>query len=74
MEKALDDVTGLDLGRVIAMPYCTMLLADLGPRVIKVESRGQGQEPLCLGIKRVWKNIHNIGSTVTQIAPVVHLR
>jgi crotonobetainyl-CoA:carnitine CoA-transferase CaiB-like acyl-CoA transferase len=39
MEGALDDVTVLDLGQVIAMPMCTMLLADMGARVIKVESR-----------------------------------
>lgn len=28
MGQALDDITVLDLGRVIAMPFCTMLLAD----------------------------------------------
>ena len=42
MNQALDDVTVLDLGQVIAMPFCTMLLADLGARVIKVESRELG--------------------------------
>jgi crotonobetainyl-CoA:carnitine CoA-transferase CaiB-like acyl-CoA transferase len=52
MDQALDDVTVLDLGQVIAMPFCTMLLADLGARVIKVESRERGRERLSLGIKR----------------------
>jgi crotonobetainyl-CoA:carnitine CoA-transferase CaiB-like acyl-CoA transferase len=52
MDQALSDVTVLDLGQVIAMPFCTMLLADLGARVIKVESRERGQERVSLGIKR----------------------
>jgi crotonobetainyl-CoA:carnitine CoA-transferase CaiB-like acyl-CoA transferase len=52
MDQALDDVTVLDLGQVIAMPFCTMLLADLGARVIKVESRERGRERVSLGIKR----------------------
>ena len=30
MNQALSDVTVLDLGQVIAMPFCTMLLADMG--------------------------------------------
>jgi formyl-CoA transferase len=53
MEQALSDVTVLDLGQVIAMPFCTMLLADMGARVIKVESRERGRERVSLGIKRV---------------------
>ena len=52
MDQALSDVTVLDLGQVIAMPFCTMLLADLGARVIKVESRERGRERVSLGIRR----------------------
>jgi crotonobetainyl-CoA:carnitine CoA-transferase CaiB-like acyl-CoA transferase len=53
MNQALSDLTILDLGQVIAMPFCTMLLADLGARVIKVESPERGRERVSLGIKRV---------------------
>ena len=52
MDQALDDVTVLDLGQVIAMPFCTMLLADMGARVIKVESPERGRERVSLGVKR----------------------
>ncbi|MFD1644093.1 CaiB/BaiF CoA transferase family protein [Haloarchaeobius litoreus] len=40
--RPLSDVTVLELGHIIAGPFCSMLLADLGAEVIKVESPGRG--------------------------------
>src|SRR6476660_430668 len=46
---SLDDVTVLDLTRVLSGPYCTMLLGDMGARVIKIEQPGKGDDTRAWG-------------------------
>jgi itaconate CoA-transferase len=41
-DPPLDDVTVVELGHIVAGPFCSMLLADLGADVIKVEHPGGG--------------------------------
>src|SRR5947209_15517924 len=40
----LDDLTVLDLSRILSGPYCSMYLADFGARVIKLEHPTGGDD------------------------------
>lgn len=49
MSKPLAGVRVLDLTRVLAGPFCTMILQDLGAEVLKVEIPGTGDDSRSFG-------------------------
>ena len=48
-DAPLSGLTVLDFTRVLSGPYCTMLLADMGARVIKLEQPGRGDDTRAWG-------------------------
>jgi CoA:oxalate CoA-transferase len=54
----LSGITVLDLTRVLSGPYCTMLLADMGARVIKVEQPGKGDDSRHIGPFKAGKSAY----------------
>jgi len=48
-KKPLEDIVVLDLTRVLAGPYCSMILANLGAKIIKVERPETGDDARSFG-------------------------
>ncbi len=70
MNGALSDVKVLDLSRVLAGPFCTMMLADMGADVIKVEMPGSGDDsrafpPFINGESVYFKNMNRNKKGIT---------
>lgn len=68
--NALSGITVLDLTRVLAGPYATMMLADYGANVIKIEVPGRGDDtrsmpPIKNGASMYYANINRNKKSVT---------
>ncbi|MCL5774094.1 MAG: CoA transferase [Firmicutes bacterium] len=49
MKGPMEGIRVLDLSRVLAGPYCSMLLGDMGAEIIKVEEPGKGDDTRAFG-------------------------
>src|ERR1700694_4291878 len=52
LQGALSNIKVVELGTLIAGPYCARLLAEFGAEVVKIETPGEG-DPL-----RKWRKLH----------------
>ncbi|MCJ7854684.1 CoA transferase [Lachnospiraceae bacterium NSJ-143] len=67
---ALSNLTILDLTRVLAGPYCTMILADMGADVIKIEIPEKGDDtrrygPFKNGESMYYANVNRSKKSIT---------
>jgi formyl-CoA transferase len=70
ISRALEGIVVVDLSRILAGPYCTMILADMGADVIKVEIPEKGDDsrafpPFIEGESVYFKNMNRNKRGVT---------
>jgi CoA:oxalate CoA-transferase len=73
----LNGFTVLDFTRVLAGPYCTRMLADLGAQVIKIERPGEGDEirfaPYQLDPERVDQSTYYVRVNAGKLSVAIDL-
>ena len=70
MVRALDGIKVLDLSRLLPGPYCSMMLADLGAEVLKVEDPALGdyarqREPQVAGVGGMFQILNRNKKSLT---------
>ncbi|MFI6985210.1 CaiB/BaiF CoA transferase family protein [Embleya sp. NPDC050154] len=65
----LDDLLVLDLSRALAGPHATMMLGDLGARIIKVEAPGRGDDTRGWGPPFRWPSADGHAGTDADAGP-----
>ena len=69
-DQPLKGIRVLDLTRVLAGPYCAMLLGDMGAEVIKIEEPGKGDDtrgwpPFAAGESTYFMSVNRNKKSVT---------
>jgi CoA:oxalate CoA-transferase len=72
--RPLAGVTVIDMTRVLAGPFCTLLLANLGARVIKVERPPDGDDARAIGPFKGGKSLYFAGLNYGKESIALDLR
>ncbi|HYU75143.1 MAG TPA: CoA transferase [Ktedonobacteraceae bacterium] len=67
MDSALAGIVVIDLARVFAGPYCSMMLGDLEATVIKIELPGKGDDTRHFGPPSVRLSSTSFGDACTTV-------
>lgn len=74
MTKPLEGLRVIDLTRVLAGPFCTMLLADMGADVIKVENPAGGDDSRAFGPYKQGHSAYYMGLNRSKRSVTLNLK